>query len=146
MSGSNVINVRFNKILDHENNCRGHANRNSLSSYDKGISAELCAKKYLTSQGYEIIGQRIRNEYGEIDLLAKRGNDVVACEVKQRKTLWSSRDCLTKRQKGRIARAFSLVISGRNEIFENYRIDVVCFDIHGRIEHIENAFYIEEVA
>jgi putative endonuclease len=146
MNSSNVINLNFNKIFDHENICRKHANRNSLSSYDKGISAELCAKKHLISNGYEIIGQRVKNEYGEIDILAKKGNDVVALEVKQRKTLWSSRDCLTRKQKGRIARAFSLVISARNETFENYRIDVVCFDIYGRIEHIENAFYIEEVA
>jgi putative endonuclease len=146
MGRDNIISLSFSKISEHENKCLKHANRNSLSSYDKGISAELCAKKHLVSKGYKIIGQRVRNEYGEIDIIAQKGNDVVACEVKQRKTLGSSRDCLTKRQKGRIARAFALVISERNEIFENYRIDVVCFDIYGRIEHIENAFYIEEVA
>ncbi len=120
------------------------ANRNRLTSYEKGISAEFCAKKYLLSLGYTIIGQRIRNRYGEIDVIAKKGKDVVAVEVKQRKTLNDARECISKNQRKRISRAFSLFISERNEIFENYRIDVVCFDILGRFEQIENAFFIEE--
>ncbi len=123
-----------------------HHNRNSLSTYEKGISAELCAKNYLIAKGYTIIAQRIRNEYGEIDILAQYKNNIVAFEVKQRQTLNDSKSCLTKRQMSRIARAFSLIIANRNEMFENYRIDIVCFDKFGKFEHIENAFYIEEVA
>jgi putative endonuclease len=123
-----------------------HANRNSLTTYEKGVSAELCARNYIVSRGYSIMGQRIRNEYGEIDILAKKGDNIVAFEVKQRKALGDSKSCLTQRQKGRIARAFSLIISQRNRMFENYRIDVVCFDGVGRFEHIENAFFLDEAA
>lgn len=125
--------------------CGLHAtNRNHLSSYEKGISAEICAANELVSKGYEILGKRIKIKYGEIDLLAKRGQDVVAVEVKQRKTLNSSRDCISLKQRKRIVNAFLSIISDRNELFENYRIDVVCLDSVGRFEHIENAFCIED--
>jgi putative endonuclease len=120
--------------------------RSSLSTYEKGISAELCAKNLLISKGYTIIGQRVKNMYGEIDIIAKKGKDVVAVEVKQRKTLASSKECISYKQKCRISHAFLLFISESNELFENYRIDVVCFDIFGRFEHIENAFFVEEIA
>lgn len=122
------------------------ANRNSLTSYEKGVYAESYAKKYLLSNKYEIIGQRVRNIYGEIDIIAKKNNTVIAFEVKQRKTLSESKACISVSQQRRIAKAFLLFISERNEIFENYRIDVVCFDISGKFEHIKNAFFIEEVA
>ena len=122
-----------------------HANRNSLTCYEKGISAELCAEKELITRGYKILGKRVRTEYGEIDILAQKGEDVVAIEVKQRKTLDGARECLSIRQRKRIANAFLFIISNRNEVFENYRIDMVCLDAVGRFDYIENAFYIEDV-
>ncbi len=118
--------------------------RNHLTSYEKGISSELCAANELVSKGYEILGKRIKTKYGEIDILAKKDNDVVAVEVKQRKTLDDSKNCITERQRHRIANAFLFIISNRNEIFENYRIDVLCLDSVGRFEHTENAFCIED--
>lgn len=145
---SNMLAYKYQDNLDRadRHNLYKAANRNRLTSYEKGISAEFCARKHLLSLGYKIIDQRMRNQYGEIDIIAQKGEDVVAVEVKQRKTLNDSRECISKAQRSRIARAFSLFISERNEMFENYRIDVVCFDILGRFEHIENAFLIEEVA
>jgi putative endonuclease len=121
------------------------ANRNSLTCYEKGISAELCAEKELISRGYEIVGKRVKTKYGEIDILAQKGENVVAVEVKQRKTLGGARSCLSLKQQRRIANAFLFVISQRDELFENYRIDMICLDACGRFEHIENAFSVEDV-
>jgi putative endonuclease len=115
-----------------------------MPTYEKGISAESCASKRLEADGYKIIGRRVRTKYGEIDILAKRGNDLVAVEVKQRKSLDSARACIAQRQRRRISNAMLAVISERDELFENYRVDVICFDTVGRFEHIENAFPIEE--
>ena len=120
-------------------------NRNFLSTYEKGISAERVASKVLASEGYEILGQRIRTGYGEIDILAKKGNDVVAVEVKQRKTLVGAKCCITTQQQRRISNALLYIASERNKSLENYRIDVLCLDAVGRFEHIENAFSIDEL-
>lgn len=134
----------FNQTI-FENKKFSHANRNSLTCYEKGISAELCAEKELITRGYKILGKRVRTEYGEIDILAQKGEDVIAVEVKQRKTLDGARECLSIKQRKRIANAFLFIISNRNEVFENYRIDMVCLDAVGRFDYIENAFSIEDV-
>ncbi len=118
-------------------------NRSFLSTYEKGISAERIAAKVLQDEGYEILGHRIRTSYGEIDLLAKKENEVVAIEVKQRKTMSDAKCCISFRQQKRILNALLFIASQRNKPFENYRIDVVCLDAVGRFEHIENAFAIE---
>ena len=123
---------------------RDSLSRNFLSTYEKGISAERIASKILTSEGYEILGNRIRTGYGEIDILAKKGNNIVAVEVKQRKTLVGAKCCITSRQQKRISNALLYIASERNKSLENYRIDVICLDAVGRFEHIENAFSINE--
>jgi putative endonuclease len=115
-----------------------------MSTYEKGISAESCARKKLEADGYRIIDRRIRTKYGEIDILAKRGDDLIAVEVKQRKSLDSARSCITQKQQRRISNAMLAVISEREEPFENYRVDVICFDTVGRFEHIDNAFPIQD--
>lgn len=120
-------------------------NRNHLSNYEKGISAEACAEKELKLKGYEILGRRIRTKYGEIDILAKKDKDIVAVEVKQRKTLASAKESISMRQQRRILNALLFIMFERNELFESYRIDVVCLDTVGRFEHIENAFPVENL-
>ncbi|MDR0942584.1 MAG: YraN family protein [Holosporales bacterium] len=115
-----------------------------LSSYNKGISAEFQAEKELKKQGYKILGKRVRTRYGEIDILAKKNNDLVAVEVKQRKSLDAARACISYNQRRRISNSLMYIVSNGNELFENYRADVICLDSAGRFEHIENAFPIEE--
>ena len=119
-------------------------NRSFLSNYEKGISSELCAQKILESKGYEILDQRLRTPYGEIDILARKGKDLVAVEVKQRKTLDVAKACIAPRQRRRIVNSLLYFVSNTKEIFENYRVDVVCLDSVGRFEYIENAFQIED--
>jgi putative endonuclease len=120
------------------------SNRNSLNAFEKGISSEFSAEKKLRVLGYKILGRRVRTKYGEIDILAQKENDLVAVEVKQRKTLDYARSCLSRRQMSRIANALLFLASQRNESFESYRVDVLCLDAVGHLEHIENAFPIED--
>ena len=117
-------------------------NRSFLSTYEKGIFAERVASKILASKGYEILGQRIRTEYGEIDLLVQKGNEIVAVEVKLRKTLIRAKSCIPFKQQKRILNALLLIASERGNSFENYRVDVICLDAIGRFEHIKDAFSV----
>lgn len=138
---------------------RNSANRNSrnfleskvvpfssiVTSYQKGISAEFCAEKLLKSKGFKIIGKRMRTPYGEIDILAQHGSDIVAVEVKQRRTLDLAKASISFRQQKRILNALMHIMSNRDDSFENYRIDVVCLDAVGRYEYIENAVHAEDL-
>ncbi len=142
---SNLAIDRNSAIKDFGPKPYHNLSRDFLSNYEKGISAESCAEKELKLKGYEVLGKRVRTKYGEIDILARKGKDLVAVEVKQRKTLDAARECISLRQQKRILNAFLFLISEMNESFESYRIDVVCLDSVGRFEHIENAFPIESL-
>jgi putative endonuclease len=118
--------------------------KNSIESYEKGVSAELCAEKKLQSDGYNILGKRVKTAYGEIDILAKKDGDLVAIEVKQRRTLDIAKDCISMKQRSRISNSLMYMASELDESFENYRVDVLCLDSVGRCEHIENAFSVAD--
>ncbi|MDR0695558.1 MAG: YraN family protein [Holosporales bacterium] len=133
----------FSPVLLHGNGVDAQLSWGTLSSYIKGVSAERCAERELESKGYRVLGKRVKNRYGEIDILAQKDADLVAVEVKQRRTLDSARSCISAKQRRRISDAILCFISNSEEHFESYRIDVVCLDSIGRFEHIENAFPIE---
>src|SRR5690606_27153300 len=50
-----------------------------------GRWAETAAVVLLMCQGFRILGRRCRTPAGEIDIVARRGRLVVACEVKARR-------------------------------------------------------------
>ncbi len=49
-----------------------------------GEAAEEQAAAYLEVKGYRIVGRNVRTRYGELDLMATQGEDLVFCEVKAR--------------------------------------------------------------
>ena len=50
-----------------------------------GKIGEDIAKKYLEEKGYKIIEQNCRTRYGEIDLVAKDGRDLIFVEVRTKR-------------------------------------------------------------
>ncbi|MDR1289490.1 MAG: YraN family protein [Holosporales bacterium] len=126
------------------NRLRVCESKNSIENYEKGISAELYAEKKLKSDGYSILGKRVRTSYGEIDILAKKDNDLIAVEVKQRRTLDIAKGCISMKQRSRISNSLMYMASELDESFENYRVDVLCLDSVGRCECIENAFSVAD--
>lgn len=51
-----------------------------------GDRAEALAARHLTAKGMRILARQFRTRYGEIDLIAKDGDEVVFVEVKARTT------------------------------------------------------------
>lgn len=60
--------------------------RQHTSSWNQaqGRLGEALAVKYLQKQGYKIVAERFRTRFGEIDLVASRGNTLIFVEVKAR--------------------------------------------------------------
>lgn len=50
----------------------------------QGRLGESLAKKFLERQGFNVIAERYRSPFGEIDLVAKRGQVLLFVEVKAR--------------------------------------------------------------
>lgn len=78
----------------------------------RGLAAETWAALWLQVKGYRILARRRRTPAGEIDLLARRGDVLVAVEVKARPTLEAALAAVSTRQRLRIARALDLVAAG----------------------------------
>lgn len=55
-------------------------------SNERGAWGEHLAARYLESRGYQIVAQGFRCRFGEIDLIAKKGQFLVFVEVKLRKS------------------------------------------------------------
>jgi len=57
-----------------------------MSRIETGMLGERIAAERLESEGYEILARRWRCRWGEIDLVARRGEVVAFIEVKTRRT------------------------------------------------------------
>ena len=58
-----------------------------LSSRELGRAGERAAAELLRRRGYEIVGQGFLARRGEIDLIGRRGGELVVFEVKTRSSL-----------------------------------------------------------
>ena len=57
-----------------------------MHSYNKDIGSfgEALARDYLISKGYKILNMNFRNKFGEIDIICKKNNLLIFCEIKIR--------------------------------------------------------------
>jgi putative endonuclease len=62
----------------------GPVQRVRLSRVDLGRAGEQAAAELLRSRGYEVVGAGFAARRGEIDLVCRRGPDLVLVEVKTR--------------------------------------------------------------
>lgn len=49
-----------------------------------GREGEALAKNYLVKQGFRIVGQNMRNCYGEVDLVARKNNGLYFVEIRRK--------------------------------------------------------------
>jgi len=74
-------------------------------TWKKGLRAESYAAFWLRLKGYRIAARRLRTPFGEIDLIARRGNVVLIVEIKARNSLQEAMAALTPGQQRRIETA-----------------------------------------
>lgn len=63
---------------------RASGARLDAAARELGRAGERAAAKYLAHRGYEVIGTGFTARRGEIDLICRRGRDLVVVEVKTR--------------------------------------------------------------
>ena len=116
-------------------------NRARQAAFRTGLSAESRAATYLTDRGYAIAAQRFKSPVGEIDIVARRGAELVFVEVKARSRLDDAALSVTPRQQHRIVAAAEAWLAdhpddGACEI----RFDVILVARDGGTDHIAAAF------
>lgn len=111
-----------------------------------GTKGEKAACLFLEKSGYRIIKRNYRKRYGEIDIIAQKGDILAFVEVKTRKSIEYGLACeaVTKEKKQKILKTAQTYIC-ENNINLNYSFDIIeVYHSAGKIqkiEHLENAIY-----
>ena len=110
-------------------------------AYHAGKCAEDMVAMLYTRSGQPIVARRWRGISGEIDMIARDGEEVIFIEVKKSSTHAIAAEHLSERQMRRIVLAASEFLgdepNGQNTLS---RFDVALVDAFGRIEILQNAF------
>ncbi len=109
-----------------------------------GFFGEGKAAKYLKSSGYEILKRNLRTPFGEVDIVAKRGDVMAFIEVKTRSgdSFGRPSEAVGRDRMKRYVAAAEYFFTGR-ECDCTVRFDVVEVTKQG-INHIENAFTVQD--
>ena len=109
-------------------------------SYHGGFAAEDAVALLYERSGHEVVARRWRSTAGEIDLVMRKGGEVVFVEVKRAPDIARAAERLGARQLRRIFQAAELFLGGEPRGTDTpSRVDVALVDGIGRIEVIENA-------
>lgn len=107
----------------------------------RGRRAELLAEIFLRLKGYKILETRFKVHGGEIDIIAKTGNTLVAIEVKQRKNLQLSHDALTATTLRRIENTAAVYQEGHAKYHDHdLRFDAIFVLPNFRVHHLKDAW------
>ncbi len=108
-----------------------------------GQWGERAAADYLTAQSYEVLASNVRTPYGEIDLIARRGEITIFVEVKTRTSskLGLPEEAVTPRKREHMLAAAEHYASEQE--IDHWQIDVIAVEgspgIKPIITHFENA-------
>lgn len=127
-------------VLDPARAVPARAMRGRLA-YHAGLAAEDRVAGLYDRAGTPVCARRWRGRHGEIDIVARDGDQVIFVEVKQSRTHDEAALHLTPRQMQRIWNAGSEFLDGepRGQLTD-VRIDVALVDAMGRIELVRNAY------
>nr|BBH88659.1 UPF0102 protein [Thermosporothrix sp. COM3] len=103
----------------------------SKGNTELGRLGERLAAERLTRDGYQILARNFRCEYGEMDLIAREGSELVFVEVKTRRSTAYGlpEEAVDARKQQRLIR-IALYYLGTHELTEcSWRIDVVAVQL-----------------
>ncbi len=112
-----------------------------------GRKAEDHVARWLKLRGWKILDTRFKVSEGEVDIIARRKNVIIFCEVKQRETLSITEDIVTHTNVTRVMEAAEIWVERNFETlgpdFE-IRFDLALIEgrVHplSKIKYVENAF------
>lgn len=106
-----------------------------------GLGGERKACRYLKRSGYKIVEKNYKHPFGEVDIIARKGEILAFIEVKTRLSdiYGIPSEAVDFHKKRRYIQAAKYYFLNR-EIDCTVRFDIIEI-FRGQINHIENAFY-----
>ena len=112
-----------------------------LQNYLAGHAAEASVARLYEDRDIAICARNWRGITGEIDLIGRRGDQVIFVEVKHSQTHDMAATHISRAQIGRIFSTVDEFLAGEPKgLLTDLRIDLALVDGLGRIEVVENAF------
>ena len=98
-----------------------------MKKTDLGHKGEAVAAKYYLDRGYTLLEHNYRTRLGELDLLLKKGDILVAVEVKTRSkgSISSPAEAVTPAKQRKVAAALKGYLASMGGEEPNVRFDVV---------------------
>ena len=110
-----------------------------------GALGESLARRMLQAKGYAIVQTNYRCRWGEIDIVAKQGEELVFVEVRTRSgpEFGAPEESLTQPKTARLISTVESYLQSLTQVPDNWRIDLVSVRMgNGRklqsIRHLEN--------
>ncbi len=114
------------------------------TNHQTGLAAERLCRLVLRLKFYSILAERYKTPVGEIDIVAKRGNTVIAIEVKARPTREEALEAISRQQQNRIAQALQAYLMRHpHYAHADLRFDVMIVTPRKWPEHLLNAWRVE---
>ena len=106
-----------------------------------GRAAEQIALRFLAAQGLELLQRNFRRRVGELDLIARKGDELIVAEVRTRSSdaYGGGAASVDWRKRQRIVRTTSLLLQKHHELAKlRVRFDVlVISNMQGASPHVE---------
>lgn len=108
--------------------------------YASGLNAEALALAYLSANGWQLLGERVRTGAGEIDLIVAKNDALAFVEVKTRADFEAAAYAITPRQQARLFKAGEawLALNQDASRYQIIRFDAILVNPEGLIQHLEN--------
>ncbi len=104
-----------------------------------GRRGEDIAARYLAARGYHIVARNVRTPYGEIDLIARLGDELVFVEVKTRTSTaygWPE-EAVTQRKLAHLSAAALAWLEAHAPDTALWRVDVIAVRLFPGLETVE---------
>lgn len=108
-----------------------------------GQKGEKAATKYLKKQGYKIIERNFRTRFGEIDLIAQKGDLLVFIEVKARiakEDFGQAEWAINRKKIAQVKQMAQVYLVKKQPDYQNLRIDAITiiFSPEGKIVSLKH--------
>jgi len=108
---------------------------------ERGRQAEALAATFLERHGLRILARNWRCRFGEIDLVAAQGAELVFVEVRARnsRSHGGAAESITAAKRRRLVAAANLYLARAGSDMP-CRFDALLIEAHGRVEWVRDAF------
>ena len=105
-----------------------------------GQTGEAIAGHYVVRAGWSVVERNFRCQYGEIDLVARDGNELVFVEVRTRRgdSFGTPEESITAAKQRRMAECALAYVQERG-VLTGWRVDLIAIELRGeqvkRLDH-----------